>query len=126
MGHIRTYEVVKKDYEVEAYINKCEALINKLARAAESASKHKEAAVTAVNACKTATVVETDELSGIYYEKYYIPYRDKFFALADKMEEACTASLSEISDRIATLNRLIEAKKPFLYYTTTETEWVED
>ncbi len=126
MGHYETREVTKTNHEVEAYINKCEALINKLARAAESASKHKEAAVTAVNACKTSTVVETDELSGIYYEDYYIPYRDKFFALADKMDKACTASLSEISDRISTLNRLIEAKKPFLHYTKIETVWVDD
>ena len=126
MGHYRTYEVVKKDHEVEAFINKCEALINKLARIAESASKHRTAAVTAINTCKTATVVETDDLSGIYYEDYYIPYRDKFFALAEKMDKDCSTSISEISDRISTLNSLIEAKKPFLYYTTTETEWVDD
>lgn len=126
MGHYRTYEVVKKDHEVEAFINKCEALINKLARIAESASKHKDAAVTAVNTCKAAACVETDELSGIYYESYYIPYRDKFFALAEKMNQESSSSLSEISDRISTLNELIAEKRPYLYYTETEREWVED
>ena len=123
-GHWESYEEEEIDPEVQAYITACQNLMYTLGRIAQRAKGHQDFASNAIETCRTAVVVETENLSGEYYDIYYIPCRNSFFELADSINEQCDACLAEIQDRIDTLNDLIEAKKPYLYHTVTKQRWV--
>ena len=118
----RTY----KDPVVEAFINACEGLKKTLEEILSDANGERDPAKEAVDNCKSFTCVETEHLSGIYYEDRYIPYRDGTYRLTDAIDEACGASLAEIEDRISVLEGLIAEANTRLWITETWEETVYD
>ena len=120
-GHWETYEVI--DTQVQAHITKCQNLMLTLGRIDQRAATLQKEASDALTSCKAIVVQETDQLSGIYYDKY-CTYRDGFFRLAEAVDGSCTESRNEIKDRISKLSSIIESLRPHLY--RTETRWVSD
>ena len=124
-GHWEDYEADEIDSEVQAYITKCQNLMLAIGRIAERANNEKLEASEAISTCKDASNVQSEDLSGIYYEDYYIPFREKFFTEANLIDE-CDGCLAEAQERISTLSSLVAAKMPFLHKTVVKQRWVED
>ena len=125
-GHYEEQEVRKIDPEVQAYITKCQNLMLAIGRLQERAHAQMQEASEAISTCKDATNIQTEDLSGVYYEDHYLPYRETYFSEAENLIEECQGCLDEASERIDTLSGLIAAKQPYLYKTVVESVWVED
>lgn len=124
-GYLEEYEEQEVDPAIQAFITKCQNLMLTIGRLAERAQLQKQQSQEAISTCKDASNIESEYLSGIYYEDKYLPYRETFFTDAESLIAECDECLAEAQDRIDTLNSLIEAKKPYLYRTVTKTRWVE-
>ena len=125
-GHLEEYEEREIDPEVQAFITKCQNLMLAIGRFAERAQKQKVMAQEAISDSKDSTNIQTEDLSGIYYEEHYLPYKDTFFSEAEDLIAECDGCLSEAQERISTLSSLVAAKMPYLYRMVTKTRWVED
>ncbi len=125
-GHYEKRTRLEKDPVVDAFIALAEGLRNRLKALKDTASQEQTAARSAIGTCKERTCVETEHLSGIYYDERYITYRDGTYRLADAIEEQCNTSIAEIEDRISTLDVLISDAYKKLWITVTYYEWVSD
>lgn len=125
-GHYEEYEEDVIDSGVQAYITKCQNLMLAIGRLAERANTEKQAAQEAISTCKDASNIQSEDLSGIYYEDYYIPFREKFFTEAENLIDECDGCLAEAQERISTLSSLIAAKMPYLHKKVPKQRWVED
>lgn len=124
-GHWEEYEEREIDPAVQAFITKCQNLMLVIGRLAERAQEQKLKAQEAISDCKNSTNIQTEDLSGIYYDEHYVPYRETFITDAEALIEECEGCLAEAQERIDTLNSLIAAKMPYLYHMVTKTRWVE-
>ncbi len=121
--------IVKEKIEkpaVRAKINKCQALIDTLTECKDSASNYKTAADTAVTACKGIVDAESENLSGVYYEEKYIPYKDGFFTDIEALDDGCDSMFGEIADRITTLESMIATLTEDLYEEVEVIHWIYD
>lgn len=126
MGHYKTVYVKKIDEQVQAYITKCQNLLLTLGRLESRAMSHHVRAEEGVRECAEQVLVETDNLSGVYFENYYLPYRDKLFKETDALNLGDTEMLNSLRQQIEKLELIIEEKKQHLFYDAEEQIWVED
>ncbi len=130
MGHYvyTTRQEQQEDPVVRAKLDACNELKAKLEQIKESATTEYDTASTAIADCKEATEPLTEELSGVYYESRYLPYREKYFELGDSLLEECEGCLGELQDRIDKLAELIAEleTKLMIWVTVTDMEWVSD
>lgn len=125
-GHWESYEVTEIDPEVQDFITKCQNLMYTLGRHQERAYYQLNAAKTALENCKTNSNIETEDISGVYFEDHYLPYKEGFFELGDTLNGECDECMTAVTDRISKLNEYIAAARPYLYRTVTRERWVDD
>lgn len=126
MGHYETTTEMRERPEIRAKIDKCQSLIDTLTECKSTAEEYKTAADTAVEECKTVVNQESDNLSGVYYEEKYIPYRDGFFTDIEALDDGCDSMFGEIDDRIQKLQEMIEKLNEELWEEVEISYWVED
>ena len=130
MGHYVEYtrQEQQEDPAVRAKLDACNALKAKLEEIKGLATTEYDSASIAISDCKEATEPTTEELSGVYYEDKYLPYREGFFELGDSMLEECDGCLTELQDRIDKLTAMIAELEPklMIWVTVTYSEWVSD
>lgn len=106
---------LQEDPEVKGKINLCNDLKKKLEGYRDDISKHNDSANEAIEACKTVVNTETENLSGIYYEEKYLPYRDTTFEKITSLSSGVVTMLGRIGSIIYALEMEIEELNTHLW-----------
>ena len=125
--HTETRTVKKEHASVREKITKCQNLMEKLGKKQASIVNLKDAADLSSDDCYEIVSVETENLSGIYYEDRYLPYRDTEFEKIESLHsgaETIVKKIGEIIDKLSEhIDYLIENE---LYYYEEEEYTVYD
>ena len=126
MGHYELVSVKKIDPVVQGFITKCQNLLLTLGRYESRAIEYRNTAQKGVADCEEVVTVDTEDLSGIYYEDKYIPYQSDLFTKTDDVTEGLDSMLTTLRERIEQLEALIQEKQKSLYIESEEYVWVDD
>lgn len=126
MGHQVVTTAWREKPEVRAKIDKCNDLIDTLTSCKEEAEKNKTAADEAVEDCKKVINTECENLSGVYYEEKYIPYKDGFFSDIEGIDGGCDSMFTEIDDRVKKLRNMVSELEKDLWEEYEVSYWVDD
>ena len=106
-------------------ITKCERLMEKLGKKQASIVTQKDAARLSTDDCYEVVSVETDNLSGKYYEDKYLPYRDTEFEKIDFLHSGAETIIGDIQRIIDILSEDISYlyENELYYYVDVPDEW---
>lgn len=115
----REHESVRKK------IDKCEGLMEVLGTKQASIVTLKDAADLCSDDCYKIVSVETDNLSGIYYEDKYLPYRDTEFEKIESLYNGAETIIADIKKIIDMLSEHVSYlyNNKLYYYVDVPDEW---
>ncbi len=98
----------REDPEVRRKINLCEDLKGKLEGYRDAMVEHRNTASASSETCQNIVNVETENLSGIYYEDKYLPYRDTEFEKISTLHSGANTMISSIEAIIQKIQEALD------------------